>query len=101
MLGWCKALTDNGTYIVIGGAKQAMLHALGGPIRSIGSNKTMSFIVFAQIKDRGLDYIKEQAENGKLTSSIDKVYPAAEVPAAIRYMVKTHAQGKVGLRIEF
>ncbi|WP_455615934.1 NAD(P)-dependent alcohol dehydrogenase [Eisenbergiella sp.] len=74
-----NALDDNGTYIVIGGVKQAMLHGMGGPIRSIDSSKKMSFVIFAQIKDRGLDYIKEQAlEDADFRNRLFKEYMIAE-----------------------
>jgi NADPH:quinone reductase-like Zn-dependent oxidoreductase len=34
-------------------------------------------------------------ETGKLTPVIDRTYPLAEVPEAIRYLEEGHARGKV------
>jgi NADPH:quinone reductase-like Zn-dependent oxidoreductase len=42
---------------------------------------------------------KELIESGKLTPVIDRVYPLAEVPEAIRYLGEGHAQGKVAITI--
>ena len=39
--------------------------------------------------------LKELIESGKLTPVINRTYPLAEVPEAIRYLQGGHAQGKV------
>jgi NADPH:quinone reductase-like Zn-dependent oxidoreductase len=42
-----------------------------------------------------LRFLKELIEAGKVTPVIDRTYPLDEVPEAIRYLEKGHAQGKV------
>jgi NADPH:quinone reductase-like Zn-dependent oxidoreductase len=39
--------------------------------------------------------LKELIEAGKVTPVIDRTYPLAEVPEALRYLEAGHAQGKV------
>jgi NADPH:quinone reductase-like Zn-dependent oxidoreductase len=39
--------------------------------------------------------LKELTESGKLTPVIDRTYPLAEAPRAIRYLEEGHAKGKV------
>jgi NADPH:quinone reductase-like Zn-dependent oxidoreductase len=39
--------------------------------------------------------LKELTESGKLTPVIDRTYPLAEAPGAIRYLEEGHAKGKV------
>jgi NADPH:quinone reductase-like Zn-dependent oxidoreductase len=39
--------------------------------------------------------LKELIESGKITPVIDRTYPLAEVPEAIRYLEGGHAKGKV------
>jgi NADPH:quinone reductase-like Zn-dependent oxidoreductase len=39
--------------------------------------------------------LKELIESGKVTPVIDRTYPLAAVPEAIRYLQEGHAQGKV------
>jgi len=46
------------------------------------------------------DFIKELLECGELTPAIDRCYTLSEVPDAIRYYEKGHAQGKVAITVE-
>jgi NADPH:quinone reductase-like Zn-dependent oxidoreductase len=39
--------------------------------------------------------LKDLIESGKVTPVVDRTYPLAEVPAAIRYLEQGHARGKV------
>jgi len=52
-------------------------------------------------KDPGdrLIVLKELIEAGKITPVIDRTYPLSEVPEAIRYLEKGHAQGKVVITV--
>ena len=43
--------------------------------------------------------LKELIESGKLTPVIDRTYPLAEAPRAIRYLEEGHAKGKVVLTV--
>ena len=43
--------------------------------------------------------LKEFLEAGKLMPVIDRTYPLAEVPEAIRYLEKGHAAGKVVITV--
>ena len=57
--------------------------------------KLVTFIA----KNRGYDYPPELIESGKLTPVIDRTYPLAEVPEAIRYLEEGHARGKVVITV--
>ena len=43
--------------------------------------------------------LKELIESGKVTPVIDRSYPLAEVPEAIRYLEEGHARGKVVITV--
>jgi NADPH:quinone reductase-like Zn-dependent oxidoreductase len=43
--------------------------------------------------------LKDLVESGKVTPVIDRSYPLAEVPEAIRYMETGRARGKVVITI--
>ena len=43
--------------------------------------------------------LKDLIESGKVTPVIDRTYPLAEVPEAIRYLERGHTQGKVVITI--
>ena len=99
-----RALTPEGRYVLIGhdrfgkGAgrwfgsvprvlKLAVLSPFVSQLPSLGfsmPNKKDSMAV-----------LKDLLEEGKLTPVIDRTYPLAGVPEAIRYLEEGHAQGKV------
>ena len=50
-------------------------------------------------KKNQMALLKELIEAGKLTPVIDRTYPLAEVPEAIRYLEEGHVQGKVVITV--
>ena len=93
-----KALADGGRYIVVGGMKQAMVGAISGPIRSIGSSKKMKGVALPMLKDKGFLFLNELIEAGKVKPMIDEVYSTLEIARAMHYIIKEHAKGKVAIR---
>ena len=47
----------------------------------------------------GLIVLKDLIESGKVRPVIDRTYPLAGVPEAIRYLEGGHAQGKVVITV--
>jgi NADPH:quinone reductase-like Zn-dependent oxidoreductase len=95
-----RALSRDGTYVLVGGGLaqvfQAML--LGPLLAPIGSNKTCFFI--ANINQKDLVFLKDLLEAGKVVPVIDRRYPLSDVAEAIRYLEEGHAQGKVVITVE-
>jgi NADPH:quinone reductase-like Zn-dependent oxidoreductase len=54
----------------------------------------------AKPNQKDLVFIKELLEAGQVVPVIDRTYPLREVPEAIRYLEKGHAQGKVIVTME-
>jgi NADPH:quinone reductase-like Zn-dependent oxidoreductase len=48
---------------------------------------------------KDLVFLKELLETSKVVPAIDKIYPLAEVPEAIRYLLEGHPRGKVVISI--
>ncbi len=94
-----RALRPGGRYVMSGGAtRQFYQAALRGPWISMTSKVRMgSMLVKPNQSD--LVVLREFLESGKVKPVIDRSYPLAEVPDAIRYMENEHAQGKIIIRV--
>src|SRR5919112_774316 len=94
-----RALTPEGTLVIVGGEGGGRW--LGGLQRQLRatilspfvSQKLGTFVARQNRKD--LILLKKLIESGKLKAVIDRTYPLAETPEAIRYLAEGHAQGKV------
>jgi NADPH:quinone reductase-like Zn-dependent oxidoreductase len=94
-----RALASRGTLVIVGGEGGGRW--LGGTDRQLRammlspfvSQKLGTFVNKENHED--LIVLKELIESGKITPVIDRTYPLAEVPEAIRYLEGGHARGKV------
>jgi NADPH:quinone reductase-like Zn-dependent oxidoreductase len=50
-------------------------------------------------KKDSMAVLREFIEAGKITPIIDRTYPLAEVPEAIRYLEEGHARGKIVISV--
>jgi NADPH:quinone reductase-like Zn-dependent oxidoreductase len=53
----------------------------------------------AKINRDDLAFLGELMESGKVRTVIDRTYPLAETPEAMRYLEDGHAQGKVVITV--
>ncbi len=98
-----RALTPEGTLVIVGGEGGGRW--LGGTDRQIRalvlsrfvSQKLGTFVNKENHED--LLVLGELIESGKVTPVIDRTYPLAEVPEAIRYLEEGHARGKVVITV--
>jgi NADPH:quinone reductase-like Zn-dependent oxidoreductase len=61
------------------------------------SQRVVPFIAATNKED--LVTLKDLIEAGKVTPVIDRRYPFAEVPEAVRYLEEGHARGKVVVNV--
>lgn len=94
-----RALSANGTYVLIGGSVSSILQAVlvGSWISKQGSQKMG--ILMARQSHQDLATLKDLIETGKIKAVIDRVYPLAEVADALRYLESGRAKGKVVIHI--
>ncbi|HZO75989.1 MAG TPA: NAD(P)-dependent alcohol dehydrogenase [Ktedonobacteraceae bacterium] len=91
-----RALNPKGVYVMIGGSMAAMVQAmLLGPVMSMTGRQKMGSMGVAKPNQKDLVFMKELLEAGKVKPVIDRRYPFGETAAALRYLEKGHAQGKV------
>jgi len=89
-----RALSPKGIYVMVGGSMALMFQAMFlGPLILVTGSKKMG--ILAHKPNKGLAFMKELLEAGKVAPVIDRRYPLSEVPEALRYFGEGHAQGKV------
>jgi 2-desacetyl-2-hydroxyethyl bacteriochlorophyllide A dehydrogenase len=100
-----RALAPHGTLVIVGG--EGGNRWSGGFGRQILRAPLLSLFVSqslrslnAQVRTEDLDVLKGLIESGKVTPVIDRTYPLAQAPDAIRYMHERHARGKVVVTVE-
>ena len=94
-----RALTRNGTLVIVGGETDGRW--LGGSDRQVRaillsrvvSQKLGTFVSSENADDLGA--LRELIEAGEVTPAIDRTYPLSETASAIRYVQDGHARGKV------
>ena len=84
-----RALTEGGKAAVVGFTSVAKLISVS--LRG-GRNITQ---VSAHVATTDLEFLANLIEAGKVRPHIDRRYPFAEIPAAITYLERSHARGKV------
>src|SRR5215210_8033939 len=94
-----RALTPKGALVIVGGEGGGRW--FGGIDRQLRAMMVSRFVgqtlgTFVNKENHeDLIVLGELIESGKVTPVIDRTYPLAEVPEAIRYLEGGHARGKV------
>ena len=100
-----RVMNPKGTYVLIGGGGPDAGNWIGpmaGPIKALLYTPFVSqefVMLLADINAADLGLLAEMMKTKKVTPVIDRTYPLAEVPAAIRYLEEGHARGKVVITV--
>ena len=98
-----RALTAKGTLVLVGGEGGGRWLGVVG--RLLRAHLLFPFVrqklgTFVSSENReGLIVLKDLIESGKVRPVIDRTYPLAEAPKAIRYLEEGHAKGKVVITV--
>jgi len=93
-----RALNPGGTYVMEGGATMCLVQiAFLGPWFSRFGSKKMSILLHQ--RNKGLAYLTELLETGKIAPVIDRRYPLSETPDAFRYFGGGHHRGKIVITV--
>lgn len=97
MWEWRRALSPGGAYVMLGASTWLLMQGTFlGPLMSMkGSRKMAVMWWWKPFKQEDVAFLKELIEAGRIVPLIDKRYPLSEVPAALRYVEKGQARGKV------
>ncbi|MFJ3516919.1 NAD(P)-dependent alcohol dehydrogenase [Streptomyces sp. NPDC090131] len=98
-----RALTPRGTLVIVGGEGGG--NWIGGNERQLGALLLSPFVghrlrpLGTVVRHHDLEALTELIEAGSVTPAIDRTYPLAEVPDAIRYLRDGHVRGKIAIRL--
>jgi NADPH:quinone reductase-like Zn-dependent oxidoreductase len=98
-----RALTPRGRLIIVGGETDGRL--LGGSSRQIRAQLLSPFIrqklgtFVASENAADLGALRDLIEAGKVAPAIDRTYPLAEAPAAIRHLLDGQTRGKLVISV--
>jgi NADPH:quinone reductase-like Zn-dependent oxidoreductase len=96
-----RALKPEGTCVIAGFTSMRRLfeHMILGSLKSKAGGKRVGPMATMKPNQQDLIFVKELLEAGKVKPVIDRSYPLAEVPAALRYLETGRAQGKVVIMV--
>jgi len=101
-----RALTPEGTYVLIGGGGVNDARWVGGLARPLRALVLSRFIgqkmgsMLARLTKEDLTILGDLVQAGKVKPVIDRRYRLSEVPDAIRYLEQGHARGKVVITLD-
>jgi NADPH:quinone reductase-like Zn-dependent oxidoreductase len=100
----CRRVLDpGGRYVMVGGPSGRWIdplpRVLGAFVLSRFVSQEMGAFL-AELNKKDLAILGELVQAGKVKPVIDRRYPLREVPAAIDYLEKGHARGKVVVTVE-
>jgi NADPH:quinone reductase-like Zn-dependent oxidoreductase len=100
-----RVLTAKGTYVVVGGPGGRWLQPVGHVFSALAMSPFVSQrvagadAVRCKENKQNLIALTKFIENGEITPVIDRRYAFEEIPAAVRYLERGHAPGKVVVRV--
>jgi NADPH:quinone reductase-like Zn-dependent oxidoreductase len=96
-----RALQPHGVYVLIGGPMRRIFSALLlGPVISLAGSRKMGIQMgWKPFQQQDVAILGELIETGNIKPVIDRRYPLAEVPDALRYLESGGARGKIVITI--
>jgi len=94
-----RALSPSGVFVMVGGSSSLVNKLLFlGPWISITESKKMGLLLHKP--NKGLDYMKELFEAGKVIPVIDSCYPLNKTAEAFRYYGGGQVKGKIIITVD-
>jgi NADPH:quinone reductase-like Zn-dependent oxidoreductase len=100
-----KALADHGRYVLIGGGGPDAGNWVGPMLSPVKALLLSPFVsqqmgmMLAELNARDLATLGAMVQSGQVTSVIDRRYTLDQLPAALAYLEKGRARGKVVITV--
>jgi NADPH:quinone reductase-like Zn-dependent oxidoreductase len=97
-----RALTPKGTLVIVGGEGGGKLTGIDRQLRALALSpfvRQRLTMFIAKEHHAYLETISQFIEAGQVTPIVDKAYPLAEVPDAMRHLESGRARGKIAITI--
>ncbi|MGH3049144.1 MAG: NAD(P)-dependent alcohol dehydrogenase [Gaiellaceae bacterium] len=97
---WRRVLEPNGRLVVVGahGSRRQLWHIAALRLASLGSSRTVVMFM-AKFGVADLETLAELLASGQLRPVIDRTYPLADAPQAVRVFGEGHVGGKLVVTI--
>jgi NADPH:quinone reductase-like Zn-dependent oxidoreductase len=98
-----RALSPDGTFVIVGAMKKKMGSILARALNALVSSRLgkQKFVMFiAKVSTEDLTLLRDLMAEGKVTPVIDRRYALSEVAEAIGYLEEGHARGKVVITMD-
>ncbi len=97
-----RALTPRGTLVIAGGEEGGNLTGVDRQVRALALSpfvRQRLTMFISKENHADLETLTQFIEGGHVTPVIDKAYPLAEAPDAMRHLEAGHARGKIAITI--
>lgn len=97
-----KALTGDGTLVIVGGSGGRWLMGSGRSLRATMSSPFVGQTLrpfISKPNHQDLLVLKQLVESGDVTTVIDRTFPLDQAPDAMRYLGERHTQGKTVITV--
>jgi NADPH:quinone reductase-like Zn-dependent oxidoreductase len=98
-----RALTPTGTLVIVGGEKGGKwTGGFGRQLRAVGLSpfvRQRLTMLASKEHHSHIEAVSRFIERGQVTPVIDRIYPLAEVPDAMRHLEAGRARGKIAITI--
>ena len=97
-----RALTPEGTYVLVGVSDMGRWLGLARQIKMLSSSPFVHHqmrIFLTRHTREDLVVLKELVESGEIRPVIDRSYRLSEAPEALRYLGEGHSRGKVVIAV--
>ncbi|TDC54268.1 NAD(P)-dependent alcohol dehydrogenase [Actinomadura sp. KC345] len=100
-----RPLTRRGTLVIVGGIASGRGRLLGPAAQVLRGALASPFVsqhvgtVHWKPNSTDLRFLADLMEKGEIAPVIDRTYPFAEIPEALRYLERGHARGKVAITV--